>query len=64
LSEKHKWEGIPLAQLGIPKGVLVALVGRGKNVFVPDGSTRLKSGDHIILFASTAQMPEAAEFFG
>jgi trk system potassium uptake protein TrkA len=64
LSEKHRLEGIPLAQLGVPKGVLVALVGRGKNVFVPEGATRLKSGDHVILFASTAQMPTAAEFFG
>ncbi|MDR1622775.1 MAG: Trk system potassium transporter TrkA [Synergistaceae bacterium] len=64
LSEKHRLEGTPLAQLGIPKGVLVALVGRGKNVFVPDGTTRLKSGDHVVLFASTAQMPVAAEFFG
>lgn len=63
LPEKYRRD-VPLAQLGVPRGVLVALVGRGKNVFVPDGSTRLKSGDHIILFASTAQMPEAAEFFG
>jgi trk system potassium uptake protein TrkA len=64
LSEKHKLAGISLAQMGVPKGVLVALVGRGKNVFVPDGGTQLKGGDHVILFASTAQMGVAAEFFG
>ncbi|MDR1978653.1 MAG: Trk system potassium transporter TrkA [Synergistaceae bacterium] len=64
LPEKHGLEGIPLARLGVPRGVLVALVGRGKNVFVPGGSTCLKGGDHVILFASTAQMPEAAKFFG
>jgi trk system potassium uptake protein TrkA len=64
LSEKHKLEGVSLAQMGVPKGVLVALVGRGKNVFVPDGATQLQGGDHVILFASTAQMSKAAEFFG
>jgi Trk K+ transport system NAD-binding subunit len=50
--------------MGVPKGVLVALVGRGKHVFVPDGTTQLKDGDHVILFASTAKMIEAADFFG
>jgi Trk K+ transport system NAD-binding subunit len=64
LSEEHRLEGVPLARLKIPKGVLVALVGRDRNVFVPDGATCLKSGDHVILFASTAQMSLAAEFFG
>jgi trk system potassium uptake protein TrkA len=64
LSEKHPAEDIPLSELRVPKGVLVALVGRKKGVFVPDGTTRLKGGDHVILFASTAQMPTAADFFG
>jgi trk system potassium uptake protein TrkA len=64
LPEGHPVEGVALSELRTPKGVLVALVGREKGVFVPDGATRLKGGDHVILFASTAQMPTAAEFFG
>jgi trk system potassium uptake protein TrkA len=63
LPENHALEGRALSELGIPKGILVALVGRDKKVFVPDGTTRLKTGDHVILFASTAQMPTAAEIF-
>ena len=64
MPEGHALLDAPLAQLKVPKGVLVALVGRKKKVFVPDGSTCLKGGDHVILFASTAQMRLAAEIFG
>jgi trk system potassium uptake protein TrkA len=65
MPEKHPILGISLMELNIPKGVLVALVARGrKNVFVPSGATRLEAGDHVILFASTVKMPAAAEFFG
>jgi trk system potassium uptake protein TrkA len=64
MAAKHPLLGVSLAELDLPKGVLVALVGRGrKNVFVPSGTTRLEAGDHVILFASTAKMPAAAEFF-
>ena len=64
LPEKHALEGVPLAELRLPKGVLVALVGRNREVFVPGGATRLQAGDHVILFASTPQMRAAAELFG
>jgi trk system potassium uptake protein TrkA len=63
LSENHALEDRPLSELSIPKGILVALVGRKEKVFVPDGATRLKAGDHVILFASTDKMPVAADFF-
>lgn len=55
---------IPLAELGLPKGVLVALLGRGQEISVPTGTTRLQPRDHLILFASTALMREAVELFG
>lgn len=63
LPAKHSRAGIPLSDLGLPKGVLVALLGRGNRVFVPMGSTKLEPGDHLILFASTALMREAVELF-
>ncbi|GHV34330.1 potassium transporter TrkA [Synergistales bacterium] len=57
--------GRALMDLNVPQGVLVALVGRErKNVFVPVGKTIFEPEDHVILFASTDRMPQAAEFFG
>ena len=63
LPEAHKLIGISLADLGLPKGVLVALIGRGQRVFPPSGLTELQAGDHLILFASTSLMREAVNFF-
>ncbi|MDR1741454.1 MAG: Trk system potassium transporter TrkA [Synergistaceae bacterium] len=74
MPEGHRLLGIPLMEMDIPKGVLLALVsrnehkggGKGKEearVFVPGGRTCLEAGDHVILFASTDRMPDAAVFF-
>ncbi|MDR1873944.1 MAG: Trk system potassium transporter TrkA [Synergistaceae bacterium] len=68
MPEGHAMLGMPLSELGLPGGVLVALVGRRagrkKEVFVPDGTTRLQAGDQVILFAASSRMHEAAERFG
>ena len=56
--------GKTLAQIKLKKGVVVALLGRGDKVLVPDGNTQLLAGDRVILFALTSMMPEAAELFG
>ena len=56
--------GKTLAQIKLKKGVVVALLKRGDNVFVPFGSTQLLAGDRVILFALTEMMPEAAKLFG
>ncbi|MBQ9528394.1 MAG: Trk system potassium transporter TrkA [Fretibacterium sp.] len=61
--EGNKLLGRPLAELGLPKGVLVALMGHGNRVLVPTGATQLQAGDCLILFATTALMREAAELF-
>ena len=64
LPAEHGLTDIPLSELKLPKGVLVALLGRQEKVVVPNGATRLQAGDHLILFASTPLMREAMELFG
>ena len=64
LPADHGLADVPLSELRLPKGVLVALLGRREKVLVPDGATRLQAGDHLILFASTPLMREAMELFG
>ena len=55
--------GKSIAELKIPKGVLIALMQRNDKVLLPTGFTVLMSGDLIILFAPSDLMPQAAEFF-
>ena len=56
--------GRTLADIKLQKGVIVALLGRGDDVLVPTGATKILAGDHVILFALTSLMPEAARLFG
>ncbi len=56
--------GHPLQDLGLPGGILVALVIRRGEVFVPVGSTALREKDRVILFARSDQMAKAIELFG
>ena len=56
--------GKTLAELKLPKGVIVALVAHGDSVTVPYGSTKLNSGDRVILFALGSLMLQAAKLFG
>ena len=63
LPRNHPLEGKPLFELKLPKGVLLALIGRRKSIFVPTGATTLEAGDRIILFASTELMPETVALF-
>lgn len=64
MSENNELIGKTLAQIKLKKGVVVALLGRGERVLVPTGATQLQAGDHVILFALTSMMPEAAKLFG
>ncbi|MBQ3397514.1 MAG: Trk system potassium transporter TrkA [Synergistaceae bacterium] len=64
LSEDVPLCGKTLAEIKLKKGAVVALIGRKNEVLVPDGSTYLLPGDHVILFALTEMMPETAKLFG
>ena len=63
MPENNELIGKTLAQIKLKKGVILALLGRGENVLIPTGTTQLQAGDHVILFALTSMMPEAAKLF-
>ncbi|MCL4304009.1 MAG: potassium/proton antiporter [Anaerolineae bacterium] len=43
--------GRRIVELGLPKGALLVLIGRGDSFFVPSGSTMLAAGDTLYLLA-------------
>lgn len=45
--------GKQIFDLHLPPGVLIALIGRGKDVIVPDGGTLIEVGDHLLLVTRT-----------
>lgn len=43
--------GLPVHQLGLPRGALLLAVSRGDKVFVPSGQTVIHAQDHLVLLA-------------
>lgn len=43
-----------LADLGLPRGVLVAAVLRGDKILVPQGSSQIEAGDRVLFITSAA----------
>ena len=51
LRKSDSWTGRMIKDLGLPHGVIIAIIQRGSESIVPRGDVALKSGDRIILGA-------------
>ena len=49
--------GVSLAEMKLPRGVIVGAVARSEKVFVPRGGDRLEVGDTVILFVAEEHVP-------
>lgn len=49
--------------LGLPKGALIVLIGRGNEHLVPDGSTVLEPGDHLLILADETVLDATRQVF-
>ena len=52
-----------LLDLKLPLGVVVGGISRNGTTFVPDGSTVVRAGDHIIFFSLPRDIEESAALF-
>lgn len=55
--------GQQVVDLGLPKGALIVLIGRGNEHIVPDGNTVLAPGDHLLILAGQAVLEGARRVF-
>ncbi len=60
IKESSKWNNRQVKELGLPQDCLVALVIRGSEHIVPEGSTTLMEGDRVVL-CTRAYQDEPAE---
>ncbi|MBR1472260.1 MAG: ion transporter [Lachnospiraceae bacterium] len=49
LTEKDYWVGLQIAQLKLPRGIIIAAVHRDGEVLVPRGNVTLEQGDQLVL---------------
>lgn len=55
LEPRDKWVGMQVMDLGLPDGVIVAMIRRGRENVVPRGDVVLEAGDTLIIGAESAK---------
>ena len=58
-----KLVNIPLKELDLPEGVLIAGIHRGQKVIIPDGETRILEDDKVIIFCLLSDIAELEKLF-
>lgn len=56
--------GTSLMDLDMPKGSVIGILERAGELHIPTGTTKLESGDKIVVFASAEIMPSALGLLG
>lgn len=63
VSDQSRAVGKTLLELTLPVGVIIGGISRAGTTFVPDGSTVIRGGDHIIFFALPHDIEESTALF-
>lgn len=50
IDNTHEWLNKKISEINLPESHLIALIKRGEEHFVPNGSTQIKQGDTIIFY--------------
>jgi trk system potassium uptake protein len=55
---RMKLIGIPLKNLKLPEGAIIAAIHRGVTTIIPDGETEIKRGDRVIVLCLLSEIAE------
>ena len=50
IDKKHEWLDLKIKEINLPESHLIALIKRGEEYFVPNGSTKIKLKDTIVFY--------------
>lgn len=62
VGENLSFTGKPLAELNLPKGIIIGAIVRNGDVIIPKGSSIIYPGDRIIVFSLTKDLPTLKMF--
>ncbi len=62
-SDGMKFTNVPLSNLELPDGVLIAAIHRGNNVIIPDGDTAILENDKVTIFCLLSDIAELESLF-
>jgi len=55
--------GRRLAELELPKGIIIGAIARGNDVIIPDGSSMIQPNDRVIVFCLQKDLPVLEQLF-
>ena len=62
VGENLSFTGKPLAELNLPKGIIIGAIVRNGDVIIPKGNSIIYPGDRIIVFSLTKDLPTLKMF--
>ena len=62
-SNTMKFTDVPLSELDLPDGVIIAAIHRGNNVIIPDGKTTILANDKVTIFCLLSDLAELEALF-
>ncbi|MBU0910197.1 MAG: Trk system potassium transporter TrkA [Proteobacteria bacterium] len=63
VSEKAKFQDIPLKSLKFPRNAVLGAISRKGKVIIPSGETKLKEGDNLVVFFAKDAISSVEAFF-
>lgn len=58
-----KYDEITLMELQLPSKAVIAIIQRGLSVIIPNGNTKLKDGDSLLIFTKEENSQKIIDFF-
>lgn len=62
-SDEMKLANVPLKDVNLPDGVLIAAIHRGQQVIIPDGETKILEDDKVTIFCLLTDIGELEKLF-
>ncbi len=62
-SNTMKFTNVPLNELDLPDGVIIAAIHRGNNVIIPNGNTTILANDKVTIFCLLSDLAELESLF-
>ena len=62
-SDTMKFTNVPLNELELPDGVIIAAIHRGNSIIIPDGTTSILADDKVTIFCLLSDLAELEALF-
>ena len=62
-SAKTRHLGVPLKELHLRKGILIAVLARGGDIIIPEGSSSIQEGDSVILISRDLRILDLKDIY-